>query len=160
MTIQEASKMEEKAKTQEENMIDEEEQNSKNEPGILKTRIDELEKTTTEKDFKINGLEQKLAESSRQQKETDNRLAAAVHSYRTLIMGNNAEIPAELITGNSIEEIDKSLANAKALVTRIRQGLENETAATRIPSGAPVRTEADISGLSPIEKIKYAIGRR
>jgi uncharacterized coiled-coil protein SlyX len=152
--------MEEETKTQKENTVEEEAENTGNEPDGLKAKIGELEKAAAEKDLTINGLEQKLAEAGTRQKETDNRLAAAVHSYRALITGNNTEIPAELITGGSIEEIDVSLVKAKTLVARIRQGLENETAATRIPGGAPVRTEADISGLSPIEKIKYAIGRK
>jgi uncharacterized coiled-coil protein SlyX len=151
--------LEEEMKAPEENTI-EEEQNSENEPGILKARIGELEKTAAEKDARINGMEQELAAAATQQTEMGSRLAAAVNSYRKLITGSHADIPAELIAGDSIEEVDKSLANAKALVARIRQGLENETAATRIPCGAPVRSEMDLSGLSPVEKIKYAIGRK
>ena len=50
--------------------------------------------------------------------------------------------------------------SAKILVNKIRQGLEGEISAARIPGGAPVRSEPDISGLSPIEKIKYAMGRK
>jgi hypothetical protein len=51
------------------------------------------------------------------------------------------------------------MIKAKLLVGKIRQGLESEIAATRIPGGAPVRIEPDISELSPIEKIKYAMNK-
>jgi chromosome segregation ATPase len=146
--------------TQEENTEPQEEDSSENELDGLKNRVGELEKEATAKELKINMLEQKLTEISKQQKETGNRLSIAVNSYRNLITADNAEIPAELISGNSIEEIDNSLMSAKLLVNKIRQGLEGEISAARIPGGAPVRGELDISGLSPIEKIKYAMGRK
>lgn len=151
--------MEIEMKTPEDNLNQEETVESENELTGLKSKIGELEKEAAGKELKINGLETKLVDMAGQQKETQNRLAYAVNSYRTLITGNNAEIPAELITGDSIEEIDSSLVKAKLLVGKIRQGLESELAATRIPGGAPVRSEPDISGLSPIEKIKYAINK-
>ncbi len=152
--------MEAETMTPEENTKPQEENGSENELDGLKTKVGELEKEATAKELKINMLEQKLTEISKQQKETGNSLSIAVNSYRNLISANNTEIPAELISGNSIEEIDNSLMSAKLLVNKIRQGLEGEISAARIPGGAPVRGELDISGLSPIEKIKYAMGRK
>ncbi len=152
--------MEEEIRTPEENVNREEAAESENETDGLTAKIEELQKTATEKDLKINELEKRISDLSKKHKETESRLADAVNSYRTMITVNNAEIPAELITGDSIEEIDGSLVQAKILVNRIKQGLESEIAATRIPGGAPVRGDLDISGLSPIEKIKYAMGRK
>lgn len=137
--------MEVETKTPEENTNREEAVDSEDELTGLKSKIGVLEKEAAGKELKINGLE--------------TRLAGAVNSYRMLITGNNTEIPAELITGDSIEEIDNSLVKAKLLVGKIRQGLESEIAAAHIPGGAPVRSEPDISGLSPIEKIKYAMNK-
>ena len=151
--------MEAETKTPEEDMNREEAIDSEDELTGLKNKISELEKEAAGKELKINGLEIKLADITGQQKDTQNRLANAVNSYRTLVTGNNTEIPAELITGDNIEEIDNSLAKAKLLVGKIRQGLESEITESRIPGGAPVRSEPDISGLSPIEKIKYAMNR-
>jgi ABC-type iron transport system FetAB permease component len=70
----------------------------------------------------------------------------------------NPGVLAEMITGESIEAINKSLENAKALIERVRQEIEAEASRTRIPSGAPQRTPLDLSVLSPREKIQYAIG--
>ncbi len=151
--------MEAETKTPEENINREEPVDSENELNGLKSKIGVLEKEASGKELKINGLETRLADIVEQQKETQNRLANAVNSYRTLITENNSEIPAELITGDSIEEIDGSLVKAKLLVGKIRQGLESQIAAARIPGGAPVRSDPDISGLSPIEKIKYAMNK-
>ena len=145
---------------QEENMTQEEAAGSESDSDCLKNKLGELEKASAGRELKINVLEQKLTEISKQHKETQNRLSTAVNSYKSLIIDNNADIPAELINGNSIEEIDNSLMSAKMLVNKIRQGLESEVSATRIPGGAPVRGEPDISGLSPIEKIKFAMGRK
>ena len=46
----------------------------------------------------------------------------------------------------------------KALVTKVKQGLEIEISLARVPAGAPERTLPDLSALSPREKIQYAIG--
>jgi molybdopterin converting factor small subunit len=47
---------------------------------------------------------------------------------------------------------------AKTLVNRVKQGLEAEITAGKVPAGAPIRTPPDLSALSPREKINYAIG--
>jgi hypothetical protein len=151
--------MEIETKTPEENLNREDGVESEDESTGLKNKIGELEKEAAGKELKISGLEIKLADAAEQQKEAQGRLAAAVNSYRALITSHNADVPPELITGDSIEEIDGSLTKAKLLVGKIRQGLESEIAAARIPGGAPVRSEPDISGLSPIEKIKYSMNK-
>lgn len=152
--------MEAETKTHENITNHEEAESSEKGTGELTLRIEQLQQAATEKDCVINVLEQNLSEVMKQQKESDSRLASAVNSYMKMIRENNADIPAELINGSSIEEIDNSLAMARILVGKIRQGLESEISAARIPGGAPVRGEPDIAGLSPIEKIKYAMGRK
>ena len=49
---------------------------------------------------------------------------------------------------------------AKALVSRVKQGVEAEVSLAKVPAGAPERTLPDLSALSPREKIQYAIGGR
>jgi len=73
---------------------------------------------------------------------------------------SNTDLPEELIAGDSVEEIDRSLASARALIDRVRERLETEIAGARIPAGAPLRAPADLSALSPQEKIQYAMGER
>jgi len=116
-------------------------------------RIAELEQALTGKDEQVAELEQKLAGS-------EESLAQAIASYRGLALKDNPSLPEEQIAGDSIEEIDASLASAQALINRVRQELEAEMAAARIPAGAPQRTPADLSALSPRDKIQYAIGER
>ena len=123
-------------------------------------RIAELEQALAGKDEQISALTQSAAELEQRLAELEENLAQAISSYRALALKYNPSLPEEQIAGDSIEEIDASLASAKALINRVRQELEAEIAATRIPAGAPQRTPADLSALSPRDKIQYAIGER
>ncbi len=123
-------------------------------------RISELEQALASRDNQIADLKQSLAELEQRLTEADDRLAQAVSSYRALAVRANPGVPEEAITGESIEEIDASLASAQALIERVRQELEAEIARGRIPAGAPQRTPADLSALSPRDKIQQAIGER
>jgi uncharacterized coiled-coil protein SlyX len=124
------------------------------------SRISELEQAIAERDDQIAALKQSLAELEPRLTELENSLSQAVSSYRALVIKSNPGLPEELVAGDSIEEIDDSLASAQALIDRVRERLETEIAGTRIPAGAPQRTPIDLSALSPKEKIQYAIGER
>jgi uncharacterized coiled-coil protein SlyX len=124
------------------------------------SRISELEQALAERDDQINTLKQSIAEMETQLTELKDGQSQAIASYRALVLSANPDLPEELITGDSVEEIDKSLAGAKVLIDRVRQRLETEIAGAKIPAGAPLRTPADLSALSPQEKIQYAMGER
>jgi ABC-type transporter Mla subunit MlaD len=121
-------------------------------------QILKLEKALTEKDGEIASLEQSVAQYSEDNSRLGEQLNQAVSSYQTLVIETNPELPPELITGDTIESIDDSLAKARDLISQVRQGLEAEAIKTRIPAGAPARTPPDFSALSAREKIQYAIG--
>lgn len=124
------------------------------------SRISKLEQAVASRDEQIADLNQSLAELEPRLAELEESLAQAISSYRALVIRSNPDLPEELIAGDSVEEIDKSLAGAQALIERVRERLETEIAGARIPAGAPLRTPADLSALSPQEKIQYAIGER
>ena len=122
------------------------------------SRISELEQSMVDRDDQIATLKQSVAELEQKLADLDDALTQAVSSYRALVIRLNPGVPEELITGDTIEEIDSSLANAQTLIDTVRQGLEAEIAAARVPAGAPQRAPIDFSALSPREKIQYAIG--
>ena len=124
------------------------------------SRIAELEQALAGKDEQVAALAQSAAELEQRLAEREESLAQALSSYRALAVKYNPSLPEEQVAGESIEEIDASLASAQALINRVRQELEAEMAAARIPAGAPQRTPADLSALSPRDKIQYAIGER
>jgi uncharacterized coiled-coil protein SlyX len=127
--------------------------NKESELALKDSRISELEQAVASEDNQIAALKQSLAE-------LESRLSQAVEAYRALVVKANPAVPEELVSGDSIEEIDQSLASAQLLIDRVRQELEVEIAAAKIPAGAPLRTPLDFSALSPKEKIQYAIGER
>ena len=124
------------------------------------SRISELEQAIADRDNQIAPLRQSLAELEQRLSELETSLSQAVSSYRALMIKSNPGVPEELITGDSIEAIDKSVADSRNLVDKVRKELEAEIAKARVPAGAPQRTAIDFSALSPKEKIQYAMGER
>ena len=84
---------------------------------------------------------------------------AAVGKYRASLAAANPMIPEDLITGDSIEEIDASLESAKNLVSRIKEGLEAERESESVPAGAPPRTSPSTEGMTSRQKINYGLGQ-
>ena len=122
------------------------------------TQIIKLEQALASKDSEIATLKQAVAETDSKLTEVSNALSQAVASYKALIVESNPGVLAELITGDTIEEVNESLKNARVLINRVRQEMEAEASRTKIPAGAPQRAQLDLSTLSPREKIQYAIG--
>ncbi len=126
--------------------------------GTKNTRITELETAVSEKDSEMATLKQTVVDDNQKLEALNESLSQAVAGYKTLAVKVNPGIIEELITGNTITEIDQSLENAKTLISKVREGIEQEIASVKVPTGAPQRTPPDLSALSPREKIQYAIG--
>lgn len=109
----------------------------------LQARITRLEQGIASKDSELTAIKQLLS--------------GAVTKYRAAILASAPSIPEELVKGESIDEIDASLELARGIVTKVRQQLEVEAEASKVPTGAPPRMPQDLSALSPAEKIAYAL---
>jgi len=123
-----------------------------------RARVAELETLVAQKDEELAKANARIIELEQTVTETSNALSQAVTSYKALVVKSNPGVPEELITGDTIEAINRSLEDAQTLISRVRQGLEAEMAVTKVPAGAPQRAPFDLSALSPREKIQYAIG--
>ena len=129
--------------------------------GELKSRqaaITSLEQAIAEKDAELVTVKKALDVAGGNLNELGRALALAVASYKELVVQANPGVLAELISGETVEQVNESLKNARALVSRVKQEVEAEATRTRIPAGAPQRVKLDLSTLSPREKIQYAIG--
>ena len=122
------------------------------------TRITELEMAVGDNDSEIATLKQTAIDDEQKFKALNENLSQAVADYKTVVVKANPGVIEELITGNTITEINQSLENTKSLISKVRGGIEQEIASGRVPAGAPQRTAPDLSDLSPREKIQYAIG--
>jgi uncharacterized coiled-coil protein SlyX len=123
----------------------------------LKNMVLKLEQGLAEKEAGIAGLKEALEEARRTIDELGQALSAAVAAYKETVVQANPGLLPEMITGDTIDEVDASVKKARAVMEKVRQEMEAEAAKTRIPSGAPPRSAPDLSALSPREKIKYAI---
>lgn len=121
-------------------------------------RLQELEQVVAGKESEMATLKQAGEELEARLAALSLSLSEAVAGYRGMVVAANQEVIEELITGDNIGSINESLVKAKALVSKVRQGVEAEILSTRVPAGAPERSLPDLSALSPREKIKYAIG--
>ena len=106
---------------------------------------------------RIARLEEDISSRDNELTVVKESLSGAVAKYRAALLATAPEIPAELIKGESIDQIDASLEQARGIVSKVRQQLESEAEANKVPTGAPERTPQDLSALSPAEKIAYAL---
>ena len=120
--------------------------------------ITKLEQAVASKDSEMEILKQAVAESEKKLNDINDALAQAVASYKALVVESNSDVLPELVTGDTIDAVNESLENAKALVDRVKQVMDEEVSRTKVPAGAPQRSPFDLSVLSPREKIQYAIG--
>jgi chromosome segregation ATPase len=123
-----------------------------------KARLAELEQAVASRESELASLKQSKTEAEAMVQELSHSLTEAVASYRAIVAQANPEIEG-LVSGDTIEAINESVSQAKALVSKVRQGLEAEISLARIPAGAPERTAPELS-LSPREKIQAALTGR
>jgi hypothetical protein len=85
----------------------------------------------------------------------------AVSAYRDLVLRSNPLLPADMITGATIEEVNAAVKKANGIIGQVKEGLEKQTQQvtqqTTIPAGSPGRTPADLSNMTTMEKINYGL---
>jgi hypothetical protein len=69
-------------------------------------------------------------------------------------------LPAEMITGDTLDAVDASVIAAREVVGRIRVHMESQASAARVPAGAPQRAAPDVSTMSPQQKIRHGLEQR
>jgi len=129
--------------TQDAQVQSSEETNWKAKSDEMQVRIAQLDQVIASRDGELTAIKQSLS--------------GAVAKYRAAVLASAPGIPAELVRGESLDEIDASLEMARGIVSKVRQQLEVEAEANKVPAGAPPRMPQDLSALSPAEKIAYAL---
>jgi chromosome segregation ATPase len=90
--------------------------------------------------------------------EVRSRLRDAAVRYREARLSAAPEIPQELVPEReSIEEIDRDLEAAQAVVSRLKERMEEESRGARVPAGSPPRRQPDLSSLPASEKIRLGL---
>ena len=106
-----------------------------------------------------SGLEAALAETQRELARQQSLTRQAVARYRDALLAAEPELPADLVRGDSIEEIDAAVEVARGAVRRIRE----QVAAERprgFPVGAPARSIDRHGPMTAHEKIAAGLQER
>ena len=140
----------------------------------LKAQLEEEKKakaaaeaSLVEKDARIAELETSLSEAKQGSEAVAAELAQvreahgqAIAKYLGAVRLANPTIPQDIIAGDTIEEIDASVSKATSIAESVRANLEAQAKATKVPAGAPTRSEISVEGLSPREKIAAGIQQK
>jgi len=121
--------------------------------GTMSARQAELEAELSE----ANQASEAAAAELAQVKEAHGQ---AVAKYLGAVRLANPAIPQDIIAGDTIEEIEASLAKATSIAESVRASLEAQAKEARVPAGAPPRGEISLEGLSPREKIAAGIQQK
>jgi hypothetical protein len=90
------------------------------------------------------------------------RTRSVLERYRAAMLAAEPALPPELVQGETLEELDASVAAARAAVGEIRARLASEGASAErgFPVGAPARGGPTTAGLSSSEKIRRGLEER
>ncbi len=121
------------------------------------SRLDEELATARAAEAESAEARGQLGEARDQLVETRSQLREATLKYREARLAAAPHIPADLVPGDTLEEIDQQLESAQRVVSHLREKLQQEGQSSRVPVGAPPRRPPDISGLSATEKIKLGL---
>jgi len=125
------------------------------------------EAALAEKDTHIAELEASLSEAKQGSEAAAAELTSvkeantqAVVKYLGAVRVANPTIPQDIITGDTIEDIDASLAKATTIAESVKANLEAQAKEAKVPAGAPTRGEISLEGLTPREKIAAGIQQK
>jgi chromosome segregation ATPase len=131
-----------------------------------KARAD-IEASVAAKDTRIQELEAEVQQATGERDQLTGRIAElqevtnrAVESYRSVVVRANPQLPPDLITGTTIEEVDRAMDRARSITDQVRKNLEAQAAATRVPAGAPAQQAPSLEGLTSRQLIEQGISAR
>jgi len=124
------------------------------------TRIAELESSLSEAQQESEAKHKELETSVAELAALKEAKEQAVAKYLSMAKALNPSIPEDIIAGETIAEIDRSVEKGKAIVEAVKASMESEAAAARVPAGAPTRGAISLEGLSPRDKIAYGIQQK
>jgi len=87
-------------------------------------------------------------------KETETLMSALVGRYRQAVLRAEPQLPEELVTGETAEEVDRAVTHARNVVAKVRAQVRRE-----VDTQAPPLPPDVLARMTPEQKIRYGIGR-
>ena len=112
-------------------------------PGDAGEGVDELREALAKRDTQL------LARMENEQE--------LLQRLREALLASDPEVDPDLVTGDSLAELEESFAKAKAVASRLRDVILPQ-GATRVPAGAPGRVR--IAPSTPFQKIREGLSGR
>ena len=126
----------------------------------LEGQLSELRQELGQSQSAVEAREQEL-DGAREQVETlRSQVRSSAQRYRETALQQSPELPGELVTGETVEEVDEAIERARATVSKVRGHLESQAQAGRVPVGAPARSGPDLSAMSAEEKIRFGLQQK
>ena len=125
-----------------------------------RTEAERLAERLADREARAAELEQATAGLRRDLETAHGERRAALARYRETLLAQSPELPADLITGDTLEAVDRSAGAARELVARVREQVASADAARPVPTGSPPRRGPDTSAMSPAEKIRYGLSEQ
>ncbi len=113
-----------------------------------------------ESSAQLAAFEEDLTAKQEENQTLQARLQAAAGKYREALLAAAPELPEELVSGESIEEVEEAAERARQTVRQVRERLESQAQVGRVPTGSPPRGAPDYSALSPVEKIRLGLSQK
>lgn len=126
----------------------------------LKGRVSDLEGELQAGQADLAEREQRLAELGEEAEGLRQQLRQAALRYREARLAAHPEVPADMVSGETIEEIDQQVEAALKLVSQVKDRLQAGSQAARVPIGSPPRRAPDLSALPAAEKIRLGLSDR
>jgi chromosome segregation ATPase len=127
----------------------------------LRERIADLEDDMGRKVEDLDTLEAKLTTVTADLEGAKAAYVYAVDDYKKLVLQTNPLFTADIISGDTVEDVKASVDKATVLVGKVKEGLEAQAKAlaglTTVPAGAPARGPQSTEGLSAKEKINLGL---
>ena len=142
------------------------------------SELEELRATVADREARATHVEEELAqlraefgEAREERQAVDEEVAGlqeqaealraevkrSAERYREVALEQLPELPQELVTGETVAEVDAALQRARETVSKVRGHLESQAQAGRVPVGSPPRSGPDLSGMSAEEKIRFGL---
>jgi chromosome segregation ATPase len=126
----------------------------------LREEQSQLSASLREAQAQLAARDEELAALRQEVEALQASLKAAASKYRDALLASKPEVPPDLVSGETVEEVDQQLEVGLRMIAQLRSHLESQAQALRVPTGAPARRTPDLSALSPAEKIVHGLSQR
>ena len=126
----------------------------------LEGQLSQVREELSQAESETQAREGELAGAREQVESLQAQVRSSAERYREAALQQSPELPAELVTGDTVEEVDQAIQRARETVSKVRGHLESQAQAGRVPVGAPPRSGPDFSAMSAEEKIHLGLQQR